>query len=230
VPGSYDDAVRTAQEDAERHGRTVISDTAYADCEDVPAEVMQGYTILAAELVEAWGEAPPTHVFVQAGVGGLAAAVAAHLWRTYGPARPHFAVVEPEGAACLLASARHGEAVSLKGELNTALGCLRCGVPSSVAWRILDRAADAFVAIPDEAAFDAMRRLARSGSDPAVTASESGAAGVAALVAIARSPSARASLRLGHDARVACIVTEGANDPERYREIVMKGQGQGEAP
>jgi len=220
VPGTYDDAVLVAERDAEKHGRTIVSDTAYANREDSPVDVMQGYTVLAQEMMDAWGAEPPTHVFVQAGVGGLAAAVAAHLWRAYGPVRPRFVVVEPAGAACVLESARAGVLTPIEGEPHTNMSCLACAIPSTIAWRILDRAADAFVAIDDDDAIAAVRRLAGSDDDQPIVTSESGAAAVGALLALTRTPSLRVRLGLGTDARIACIVSEGANDPERYAVLV----------
>ncbi|MGH7507005.1 MAG: diaminopropionate ammonia-lyase, partial [Longimicrobiales bacterium] len=222
VAGNYDDSVQRAQRDAERHGRFVISDTAYPGCEDVPRDVMQGYTLLVAEVMEQLSRgAPPTHIFVQAGVGGLAAAVTAHLWQTLGAGRPRIVVVEPERAACVLASAEAGRTVELAGDIDTVMACLSAGEPSTLAWRILDRGADAFVAIPDAAAVFAMRRLARPVTgDAPVVAGESGAAGIGALLALGGDDDARRRLGLGPDARVLCINTEGATDPEIWRGIV----------
>src|SRR5690606_22383577 len=109
VPGNYDDAVRRAAEDAAAHGYFVVSDTSYPGYMDVPRDVMQGYSVMVEEALDQLGDAaPPTHVFIQAGVGGLAAAVAAHLWETLGPARPRIIVVEPEKADCLYQSALAG--------------------------------------------------------------------------------------------------------------------------
>jgi diaminopropionate ammonia-lyase len=164
----------------------------------------------------------PTHLFLQAGVGGMAAAVAGHLWETLGEARPTVVVVEPARAACCYESARAGRPVSLEGDLDTLMACLSCGEPSLLAWEVLDAGADFFLTIPDEAALRAMRVLAKgAGGDPAVVAGESGAAGVAALLVAAESPELREALGLGGEARVLVIGTEGATDPEIYRRIVQ---------
>ena len=74
--GNYDDAVRAADVAAKEHGWFVVSDTSYPGYTDVPRDVMQGYSVMVEEALRQWPEAlPPTHVFVQGGVGGLAAAV-----------------------------------------------------------------------------------------------------------------------------------------------------------
>jgi diaminopropionate ammonia-lyase len=207
VDGTYDDAVHAAQVDATRHSRLIISDTAYPGCEETPTYVMEGYTVIAAELLEQHGAAP-THVFVQAGVGGLAAGLAAHLWRVLGPDRPRFVVVEPEDAACLLASARARAPVRMPGPLDTDMTCLACGTPSTLGFDILARAADAFVAIPDAAAEAAMRRLASA--DRRIATTPSGAASFAAVLAAAGTEEVRERLGIAGTSRAVCVVTEAA--------------------
>ena len=103
IDGTFDDAVRKADEDAAARGWIVVADTTYPGYTEIPRDVMHGYGVMAAEVIAQLPEAAaPSHVFVQGGVGGLAAAVCARLWQHYGAARPRYAVVEPEAAALLL--------------------------------------------------------------------------------------------------------------------------------
>ena len=104
----------------------------------------------------------------------------------------------------------------MPGDLDTLMAGLACGEPSLLAWQELSRAADAFMAVPDEAAVDCMRLLARQG----IVAGESGVAGLAALLLAAADPAARAALNLGPDSRVLLFSTEGATDPELYERLV----------
>src|SRR5690606_26850270 len=130
-------------------------------------------------------------------------------------------VVEPARAACLLESARAGRPVQVAPGEPTVMAMLECYAPSLVAWRILSRAADAFMTVEEEDAVEAMRRLARPvGGDPPVVAGESGGVGVAGLLRAARDGEIRAALGLDGDSRALAINTEGATDPERYRELV----------
>lgn len=119
---------------------------------------MQGYAVLAEEAI-AQSDAQPTHLFLQGGVGGFAAAIIAHYWERTGAARPTTIIVEPDRAACLLASARAGKPEAVHGALDTIMAGLACGEPSLLAWDILDAGADAFLSIPDERALEAMRTL-----------------------------------------------------------------------
>jgi diaminopropionate ammonia-lyase len=211
---TYDDSVRACAEAAARNGWEIVSDTSWPGYEDVPKDVMQGYAVLGME-ADAQA-ARPTHVFIQGGVGGLAAGVLSYAWEKSGPARPVFVVVEPETAACLFESAKAGTVTTVGGDLDTIMAGLACGEPSILAWRILDRGADAFMTIPDTAAAEAMRLLASLG----VVGGESGVAGLAGLLKAARDPALRAALKLDASSRVLCYGTEGATDAEVYRGIV----------
>jgi len=215
VPGTYDDAVREAAKVADANKWFVISDTSYEGYTTVPVDVMQGYRVMAEEALEQWQGPAPTHCFMQGGVGGAAAAVSVQL-RTRLDPRPRFVVAEPDQAACLLASAEAGEPVAIPGDLDTLMAGLACGEPSILAWQELARAADAFMAVPDDAAVECMRLLAKQG----IVAGESGVAGLAALLLAAADPAARAALGLGPDSRVLLFSTEGATDPDLYQRLV----------
>lgn len=221
VAGSYDEAVRQADADAASEGRIVVSDTSYPGYEDIPRVVMQGYAVMVEEaLVQLDGESP-THVFIQAGVGGVAAAIAAHLWERDGAARPTFVIVEPEGAACVFETVRAGEIRTFPGELHTVMGCLSCAEASPLAWRILEHAADFAATIPDALALDGMRLLAEGvAGDPAIVAGESAVAGLMAAREVARDPELRRRVGLSAESRLLFVGTEGATDPTIYAEIV----------
>ncbi len=215
VPGTYDDAVRAAAAAADRQGWFIVSDTSWPGYTEVPREVMQGYRVMAEEALDQWPGPPPTHVVIQGGVGGVAAAVSVSARTRLEPA-PALIVVEPERAACLLASAAAGAPTPVGGTLDTVMAGLACGEPSLIAWQELERAAAAFLAIPDAAAVDAMRRLAREG----IVSGEAGAAGLAGLLLAAGDPAARTALALGPESRVLAFSTEGATDPALYARLV----------
>lgn len=222
TPGNYDDAIRTAQAQADANGWFVISDTSYEGYMDVPRDVMQGYAVMAEEAIRQLpGGEPPTHVFVQAGVGGLAAAVCARFWQVYGAARPRFILVEPERAACWFESLTAGRPVVVGGELDTLMAGLACGEVSALAWEILATGADDAMTVSDSAAEDCMRLLAdaRYGDEPLV-AGESAVAGLAALLGLAAENGRRGQLDLGTSSRVLLFGTEGATDPDIYERIV----------
>jgi len=219
VEGTYDDSVVEAERVAADKGWIIVSDTSWPGYERIPGLVMQGYCLMVHEAIERLPE-PPTHVFVQAGVGGLAAAAAGHLALVLGDDRPTFVVVEPDRAACLFETARAGHPVKIAHGEPTVMAMLECYDPSPLAWRVLSRVADAFMTVGEDEAVAVMNRLARPvGDDPAIVSGESGGAGLAGFIHIADDAEARAALGLGADARIFVINSEGATDPERYREL-----------
>ena len=220
VEGTYDDSVAQAARVSEQEGWTIVSDTSWPGYERIPGLVMQGYTAIIREALRVLS-APPTHVFVQAGVGGIAAALAGHLALALGDRRPMVVVVDPARAACLVESARAGHPVKVPHGEPTVMAMLECYEPSLVAWRVLSRVGDAFMTVDEADAIAAMRRLAMpAGDDPAIVAGESGGVGLAGLMRAAASPDMRAALGLDETSRVLVINTEGATDPQRYEELV----------
>ena len=153
VPGNYDDSVRRAAADAAANGWFVVSDTSWNGYVDLPRDVMHGYTVMVDEVCDQLEpEAIPTDVFVQGGVGGLAAAVCARLAQRWAGNRPRLVVVEPERAACLYQNARAARPTAVGGELDTVMAGLAAGEVSILAWAILQPGADAFMTVSDRAA------------------------------------------------------------------------------
>lgn len=218
TPGTYDDSVRIAAETAAAEGWTVVSDTSYPGYTEIPRDVMQGYEVMAAEAFEALPE-PPTHLFLQTGVGGMAAACTALAKRRWGDRRPRIILADPDRAACWVESFRAGAPTPVHGDLDTLMAGLACGEVSMLAWEVLRDHADAAVAVPDALAVAAMGRLARPApGEPPVVAGESAVAGLAALLAL--DPAQRAALGLGPDSRVLVFGTEGDTDPDLYTHLV----------
>lgn len=227
ITGNYDDSVREAERLAQTNGWEVVSDTSYDGYEEVPRDVMQGYGVIAEEVLENApdGECPYTHVFLQGGVGGLAAGVVSHFWERYGDKRPTFVVVEPEQADCLTQSAAHGQPTRATGSTDSVMAGLACGEVSPLAWRFLQPAVDLFMTISDAEAEDAMRELAAgSFGDVPVVAGESAVAGFAALKNLLADPEWKQAAGLSADARVLLISTEGATAPSVYERIVGRSQ------
>lgn len=214
VRGTYDDAVAESIRQCERNGWTLLSDTSWPGYEEIPLRVMEGYTLIAHE-VKTQIEEAPSHVFLQAGVGGFAAAVAASIGDS--PSAAAIIVVEPARAACLFASARAGDAIRIDAGRPTLMAMLECYEPSLVAWNILKARATAFMTVDDSDAVEAMKRLAfPTGADRAIVAGASGAAGLAGLLVACNDPRARAAVGLDASSRVLVVNTEGATDAALY--------------
>jgi diaminopropionate ammonia-lyase len=220
IEGNYDDSVRICTRESAENGWDMVSDTSFASYMEIPRQVMAGYATIAEEAMAQAGP-PITHVFVQVGVGGLAAALAARLWMELGPARPRIVVIESEHAACLLKSARRKRPTRVKIRHETIMAGMSCGEPSLLAWEILRRAATHFVTIGDNAVAPTMRMLASGkGGGGRIEAGECAAAGPAALIAACCDQRLRRAMELDAESRVLLIGSEGATDPEIYAKIL----------
>jgi diaminopropionate ammonia-lyase len=226
VEEGYDVAVQRALDAAAANGWIVIQDTATPEYTEVPAWIGAAYWTMARELEPAvHGDecAEVDVVLVHAGVGTWPAAMVQYYWHRYGERRPKIVVVEPRESACVLESVQAGRATQASGSLRTIMAGLNCGYPSTTALDILRQSVDAFVAISDDWAEEAMRTLADG--EPSVVAGESGAASVAGLMAIIKGPAYRSvceHIGLGADSRVLVWSTEGATDPAGWEQIVRR--------
>ncbi|WP_153148063.1 diaminopropionate ammonia-lyase [Dechloromonas sp. H13] len=226
IAGNYDESVQEAARLASQNGWQVVSDTSYEGYEEIPRDVMQGYGTIAEEVVEqtrasSGQDGPFTHVFLQGGVGGMAAGLASYFWEYQGVHRPHFIVVEPTQADCLLQSAMQGRATRATGTVDSVMAGLACGETSPLAWRFLQPCVDAFMTIEDDQAVQAMRLLAQGNeNDRPIVAGESGVAGLAGLQVLRASEQLSAQAGLNAQSRVLVISTEGATAPATYTELV----------
>ena len=178
----YEDSLAAAADDARRMGAIHLTDTSWPGDIESARLIMEGYTILAGELRAAFADSGewPARVYLQAGVGGLAAATAWSIRKSW-DVQPEIIVVEPDHAPCLQASAAAGKLVTVAGPVSN-MGRLDCKTPSSLAFDILKSAADRFVTVSDEEAARAARRLAASGGAGGIASTPSGTAGFAACL------------------------------------------------
>lgn len=220
VDGNYDESVKQASVDALKNDWFVVSDTSYDGYLEVPKDVMQGYSVMVDEAITQLEGIIPTHIFIQGGVGGLAAAVCSYVWEKLEDKKPIFIVVEPEVADCLFKSAEAGKPVIVDGKLDTIMAGLACGEVSLLAWDILKEGADFFMTVNDDSAKDVMRLLA-SQSSP-VIAGESAVAGVSAFLTASLDEEKRDLLKIDGNSIILFFGSEGDTDKEVYKSIVGK--------
>jgi len=199
---TYEDSMAAVQTQADEAGWILLPDSTWPGMTAPGRDVMEGYLIMGQEIA---GQipAPPTHVFLQAGVGGLAAACAVSARITWGR-DVTIVVVEPEDAPALKASIEAGKPVAAPGPVSI-MGRLDCKEPSHLALKYLAREADDFVTISDSEAADTVDWLARHN----LSTTASGAAGVAALH---HADEWRSALNLTARSRVLCYLSEGPED------------------
>ena len=225
---NYDDTVRHAANLAKEKGWVLVQDTAFDGYTEIPLRIMQGYTTLAHEAVEQYGELP-THIFLQAGVGSLPAAITGYFAAHDREKRPVITIVEPNRADCIYrtAAASDGERHIVTGEINSIMAGLSCGEPNPIAWEILKDYADHFVSVPEWVAAKGMRILGNPlDDDPRVISGESGAVTTGLIAELMQNTSLdylRDRIGLNKDSRILCISTEGDTDRTNYRRVVWDG-------
>lgn len=227
VDGNYDDSVRQAQADAAANDWFIVSDTSYPGYAELPRYVMAGYTIMMKEVLEQYPAAHlPTHVFLQGGCGGLAAAMAVYLCQTLGARRPRLVVVEPVQADCLYRSVAAGRRTDLHITEESVMAGLSCGEVSALAWTVVERAVNDFVAVSDELVAPTMRLLARAEAGrPPIVAGESAVPGLAVALAASGRDALREALGFAEGSEILVLGTEGATDPRIYEELTGMAPG-----
>ena len=226
----YDDCVAWTAETARNNGWYLIQDTAWKGYEEIPRWIMQGYMTLyheALQQMKNMGFEQPSHIFLQTGVGSMAAAVAAAAVSA-APELPVIATVDPDEAACFYESfaAGDGQLHKATGSEITMMAGLNCSIPCLTAWEILSGCAAGGFSCADEVTCLGMKRLASpEGTDPAIISGESGAVTLGLTELLMTDPACeeiRTRLGLDRDSVVFLVSTEGDTDPENYRRITKE--------
>lgn len=231
---SYDETVALAASQAQANGWLLVQDTSLPDYTAIPQLIIQGYSTIAAELLEqirAQGGPAPTHVFLQAGVGSMAGGMLAFLAQAFaaqGWPPPAFIIVEPAAVACCALAAQTGNMqAQIAGVQQTIMAGLNCGTPCSVVMPLLAERAAVFAACPDFVAAHGMRLAATPlPGDPAFVAGESGAPGLGLAALLLQKPRLqplRQMLNLNAASVLLCLNTEGDTVPRIWRQAQAGG-------
>ena len=216
---------------AVKNNGVIIQDTAWEGYTEIPVYIMQGYGIMALEALEqirAGGLQEPTHIFLQAGVGSMAGACQGFFAAVYGKDCPFTIIVEPDEANCYYQSAAQKTLVNISGDMRTIMVSSACGEPSPISYEIMKNWSSAYLSLPDYVSGDGMRILGNPlQGDERIISGESGAPPTGALFNLMTDPELediRQKLGLDENSRVLVFSTEGDTDPQRYRDIVWKGE------
>ncbi|MBQ1252096.1 MAG: diaminopropionate ammonia-lyase [Firmicutes bacterium] len=224
----YDDTVRFVADLAEKNGWYLMQDTSKDETDEVPKWIVQGYLTMVGEALEQMKEKGydrPTHVFLQAGVGSMAGAVAGALACAFGEEKPVIAIVEPTEVACIFESARidDGCAHPSTGTEETMMAGLNCAEPCETVWPVLRDLCEFYITCPDDVTACGMRLLAHpKGNDAPIVSGESGAVTTGLAAMIAGEPiygELKATMGIDEHSVILTFSTEGDTDPENYRKI-----------
>lgn len=229
----YDDTVRLARKRAEQPNCVLVQDTSWDGYTEVPSWILQGYLTMGQEIVHALkesGQPMPTHLFLQAGVGSMPAAMTGYFANLFGQHKPIITIVEPNRADCIFrtAKAADGKLHFVTEEMRTIMAGLACGEPCPIAWEVIRDYADFCLSIPDYAAARGIRILANPmEGDGRIISGESGASAFGGMSVILSDPQLCAlkdQLHIDEHSRLLFISTEGATDRENWQHIVWDGK------
>lgn len=219
VRGNFDDALSEAAAIARQPGHMLIADLDDAASAAVARDTLSGYSTLAGEIVVQAGATTPTHIFIAAGNGSLAAAICHRLANDMAPA-PKSISVEPHTSDAVRRSLAAGELTAVPASSSVMDG-LVTRTPSAVAWPILRHGLTAGLAIPDAWAIQVLRSLATGAlGDAPIEMGETGVAAIAGLIAAARDPERRSELGITGTSRLIAVVCEGVTDRAIFDSLV----------
>ena len=221
LEGNYDASLAACAEMAADQGWQIVSDTSWPGYEEVPKLVMAGYSVMASEIIGQLDERP-THVFIQAGCGGLAAAMIACFGQCWREELPTIVIVESDKSDSVLQGVKANRIVLVDIVDETIMAGLSCGEVSLVAWPLLQKGAKHILTIGDEEVAPMMRRLAKPevGSRPPIEAGECSASGLIGLLAIAEEPALARQIGIDDQSIVLTFGTEGATDRDFYNSVI----------
>ncbi|MEM8777252.1 MAG: diaminopropionate ammonia-lyase, partial [Pseudomonadota bacterium] len=222
IDANYDETFKRLQNDASANGWSLIQDISTKDYMLPHQRVMEGYTLMAEEIVQELDRNLPTHVFLQVGCGGMAAAIMAHFINSWpSDEMPIFVLIEATNAASTLASFRERKPVVVGGNHETIMVGIAVGTTSYLPWLLFKQSAHSALSMEDSFAEEAMRYCARNDTgDPSFVSGETGACGMGALLALQHLPDVRRALDLNSGSKVLVINSEGDTDPNAYNRIV----------
>jgi len=225
---NYDWCVSYVNKTAQEVGWEVVLDTVSEGEAQAPVWVMQGYTTMAHEAIQQLNGEIPTHIFLQAGVGSMAAAVTAVFANYFLDKCPDIYIIEPHEAACYFKSAQanDGRARSVDGDMDSIMAGLACGVPNPISWEIIKSFAKGFFSCEDVLTANGMRILANpKGKDEKIISGESGAVGTGFLDYVMRYEKVIAEkIGLNEKSKVLLFSTEGDTDTVNYTDVVWYGK------
>ena len=223
VKGNYDNSLKECIEQSNKNNWEIVQDVSWEGYKEVPKLIMAGYTIMVKEIIDEINKNSITHVFLQAGVGGMAAAMIAGFTKL-SENIPQFIIIEPENADCVFQSIKNNKPTTVDIKKETVMGGMSCGDVSSIAWEILKNSANYCLTIPDEAISTAVALLAEKRlSNEKIIGGECAVPGVIALIGSFNNKEYLDKLKLNSESNVLLFGCEGLTDDAMYQKLLNDG-------
>tara|TARA_B100001093_G_scaffold515931_1_gene593490 strand:+ start:1462 stop:2607 length:1146 start_codon:yes stop_codon:yes gene_type:complete len=224
VKGNYNSSLKECIKQSNKNNWEIVQDVSWEGYKDVPKLIMSGYTIMVKEILDQVNNDEITHVFLQAGVGGLAAAMIAGFAKFSNKKIPKFIIVEPENAGCVFKSIENNRPTTVEIKKETIMGGMSCGDVSTVAWDILKNSANNCLTIPDDAISMTVAMLSKGQlSEEKIIAGECAVPGIIALISLFKNKDYSNKLDLNANSKILLFGCEGLTDNEMYKKLLEEG-------
>ena len=222
VKGNYEDSLNECIKQSNQNNWQIVQDVAWEDYKLVPKLTMAGYSVMMKEISEQIKNEKISHVILQAGVGGMAAAMVAGIAR-YLNYIPQIIIVEPDSAACVLASIKTGKIEKISIDKESIMGGMSCGEVSLVPWEILKNSVHFCVTVSDDYVSKTVKSLAnREFSDEKIVGGECSTPGVTSLIGLSNDYEIRKKINLNEESNVLLFGCEGDADEELYQKLLTE--------
>ena len=220
VKGNYEDSLNECIKQSKKNNWQIVQDVAWEDYKLVPKLTMAGYSVMMKEVSEQITNEKISHIILQAGVGGMAAAMVAGIAR-YLDHIPQIIVVEPDSAACVLESIKKGKIEKISIEKESIMGGMSCGEVSLVPWEILKNSVHFCVTVPDDYISKTVKYLAnKEFSEEKIIGGECSTPGIASLIGLSNDHETRKKISLNENSNVLLFGCEGDADEELYQKLL----------
>ena len=222
VKGNYEQSLIECIKQSTENNWQIVQDVAWKDYMLVPTLTMAGYSVMMKEIVDQINNEKITHIFLQAGVGGMAGAMVAGAAR-YLENVPIMIVVEPDSAACVMESIKSGKIKKIDIQRESLMGGMSCGEPSLVPWKILKKSVNNCISLPDDDIGKTMKLCANASfGDDNIIAGENSAPGIISLIASCNDQNIKNKLNLNFNSNILLIGCEGDTDQEMYKKLLKE--------
>ncbi len=222
VKGNYENSLNECIKQSKKNNWQIVQDVAWENYVDVPKLTMAGYSVMMKEIAEQMDNQKISHIFLQAGVGGMAAGMIAGIAR-YLDYNPIIIVVEPESAACVLESIKVGEIKKIQIEKESILGGMSCGEVSLIPWQILKNSLNYCVTVKDDKISKTVKYLANSEfCDEKIIGGECSTPGIISIIGLCNNEHDKKEIKLNKNSNVLIIGCEGDADENLYHELLNK--------
>ena len=223
VKGNYDTSLKECIKQSNLNNWEIVQDVSWDGYKAVPKLIMAGYTIMIKEILDQINNDKITHVFLQAGVGGMAAAMIAGFAK-FTDNIPKFIIVEPENANCVFKSIKNNQPTTVNIVKETIMGGMSCGDVSTVAWEILKNSTNNCLTISDDAISTTIAMLSEAKlSDEKIIAGECAVPGIIALIGLSKNKEYLNKLNINSNSKILLFGCEGLTDAEMYKKLLDDG-------